>query len=168
MDQTPTSKPAAKAGTLKRVLLALGALFLLAVLGLALAGWLYLRSTRRDVERLAGAQVARMNVALLCDNVAAFQAETGELLSAGPAPAQVPRGRAVPFPEDAAFARLDFHPGETPYQYQVEVREGALGDPEVLCTARGDLDGDGQVSVFRVTLDGNGMKSPVQAEREDE
>ena len=111
MDETPTPKPAAvKASALKRLLLALGALFLLGVLGLALAGWLYLRAARKDVEDLAGAQVARMNVALLCDNVAAFQAETGELLSAGPTPAQVPRGQAVDFPHDAAFERLDFHP----------------------------------------------------------
>jgi hypothetical protein len=74
----------------------------------------------------------------------------------------------VPFPKDAAFTRLDFDPGETAYQYRVEVREGAMGDSEVVCSARGDLDGDGQVSLFRVTLDGNGMKSPVQVEREDE
>jgi hypothetical protein len=38
----------------------------------------------------------------------------------------------------------------------------------VVCTARGDLDGDGQVSVISVTLDGNGMKSPIKAEREEE
>lgn len=157
-----------RANNWKRVLLALGGLLLLTVVVLAVAGWLYLRSTRQDVEDLAGAQVARMNVALLCDNVAALQAETGELLAAGPVPAQVPRGRALPFPKDAAFARLDFDPGETPYQYQVEVRETPMGDAEVVCSARGDLDGDGQVSVFRVTLDGNGMKSPVQAERENE
>ncbi len=168
MDETPAPKPAPKAVTMKRLLLALGALFLLGVLGLALAGWLYLRAARKDVESLAGAQVARMNVALLCDSVAAFQAETGELLNAGPTPAQVPKGQAMAFPRDAAFERLDFHPGETPYQYQVEVHETPMGDAEVVCTARGDLDGDGQVSVFRVTLDANGMKSPVQAEREDE
>jgi len=152
----------------KRVLLALGGLLLLLVVALAVGGWLYLRSVRSGAERLAGAQAARMNVALLCDNVAAFQAMTGELLAAGPTPAQVPRGQVVPFPHDEAFERLEFDPGPTAYQYQVEVRESPVGDPEVVCLARGDLDGDGQVSVFRVTLDANGMKSPVQAEREQE
>lgn len=152
----------------RRVLLALAALLLLTVLGLALAAWLYLRGLNRKVATASGAQEARMNVSQLCDNVAEYQAESGTLLAAPPTPAEVPRGRAVPFPAGTAFEKLGFNPGLTSYQYQVSVHESPVGDPEVVCTARGDLDGDGQVSVFTVTLDANGMKSLVKAERERE
>jgi hypothetical protein len=74
----------------------------------------------------------------------------------------------VPFPPGTPFEKLGFDPGPTAYQYQVSVQETPLGDSEVVCSARGDLDGDGQVSVFTVTLDANGMKSLVKAERETE
>jgi hypothetical protein len=159
-----------KTATWKRVLLGLGALLLLTVLGLALAAWLYVRKQRgQEAAALQGAQEARLRVSLLCDAVAEHQAETGTYLAAGPAPAQVPRGQAAPFPGDTAFAQLGFDPGPTTrYQYEVSVQETPVGDAEVVCIARGDLDGDGQVSVLRVTLDANGMKSPVKAEREEE
>jgi hypothetical protein len=152
----------------KRVLLALGALLLAALLALGVFAWLYVRSLNRKVLTLDGAQEARLNVSRLCDNVAEYQAETGSYLAAGPVPAEVPRGRSVPFPHGTAFEKLGFDPGETAYQYQVSVQESPVGDAEVQCTARGDLDGDGQVSVFTVTLDANGMKSLVKAEREQE
>jgi hypothetical protein len=156
------------AGRWKRVLLGLAALLLLVLCGLALAAWLYLRGLNRKVATASGAQEARMNVSQLCDNVAEYQAETGSLLAAPPTPSEVPRGRAVPFPAGTAFEKLGFNPGLTSYQYQVSVQESPVGDSEVVCTARGDLDGDGQVSVFTVTLDANGMKSLVKAERETE
>jgi hypothetical protein len=43
-----------------------------------------------------------------------------------------------------------------------------LGDNEVRCIARGDLDGDGKVSTFTVVLDANGMMGPIQVEDEGE
>ena len=113
---------------------------------------------------------ARVNVLRLCGDVQSYRDEHGSFPAAGPLPAEVPRGgRAVPFPHDEAFEKLGFAPGErVRYQYQVVVQETPLGEAEVTCFARGDLDGDGQVSVFRVTLDANGMTSPVQVEREEE
>jgi hypothetical protein len=117
----------------------------------------------------SGPQEARIQVLALCGAVAAHQAVTGTLRAAGPQPPEVPRGRAVPFPHDEAFEALEFHPGDAVrYQYEVVVAEDPVGQPEVTCYARGDLDGDGQRSVFRVTLDANGMTSPVSVEREDE
>jgi hypothetical protein len=75
----------------------------------------------------------------------------------------------VDFPEDPAFQQLGFAPGtRVRYQYEVQVSESQVGEPEVRCIARGDLDGDGKVSVYTVTLDANGMKGPVQVEDEGE
>lgn len=116
------------------------------------------------------ADEARVNVIALCDAVQMFRAESGLFLAAGPTPPQVPGGgKPVPFPRDEAFEKLGFTEG-TPVrlQYQVVVQEDPVGEPEVTCYARGDQDGDGQNSVYSVTLDANGMTSPVKAEREDE
>jgi hypothetical protein len=116
------------------------------------------------------ANEARVNVLRLCDDVQSFRNEHGTFLTAGPVPREVPRGgEAVPFEPDENLKRIGFLPGErVHYQYQVVVQETPLGEGEVTCYARGDLDGDGQVSVFSVTLDANGMTSPVKVERETE
>ena len=174
MSEPTATPPPPRRALWKRVLLALAVLVLLLAVGLGTFAWLYLRRIRHESEAAAaaarvGTQEARTNVSLLCDAVAEHQAEAGTYAPAGPTPAQVPRGQAVPFPKDPAFEALHFDPGPTThYQYQVTVQESSGGDAEVVCLARGDLDGDGQVSVFRVTLDANGMKSPVQVEREEE
>ncbi|KFE60826.1 hypothetical protein [Hyalangium minutum] len=113
---------------------------------------------------------ARVNVIALCDAVQMYRSESGQFLSAGPTPKEVPKGgQPVPFPADEAFQKLGFAPGTAVrFQYQVVVKEDPVGEPEVTCYARGDQDGDGQNSVYSVTLDVNGMTSPVQVEREDE
>ena len=113
---------------------------------------------------------ARVNVIALCDAVQMYRSESGVFLAAGPTPGEVPKGgQSVPFPADEAFQKLGFAPGTAVrFQYQVVVREDPVGEPEVTCYARGDQDGDGQNSVYSVTLDANGMTSPVQVEREDE
>jgi len=139
------------------VLVALGVLFL------------YFRGSEAGSDP-SFANEARVNVLRLCGDVQSYRDEHGTFPAAGPLPRQVPQGgEAVPFPHDETFEKLGFHPGErVRYQYQVVVQETPLGEAEVTCLARGDLDGDGQVSVFRVTLDANGMTSPVQVEREEE
>ncbi len=112
---------------------------------------------------------ARIHVLKLCGDVQSYQQEHGAWLVAGPTPREVPRGHAVPWPEDARFHALGFEPGPTVrYQYEVMAQEDPVGTLEVTCVARGDLDGDGQNSVFRVTLDAQGQMSAVQVEREDE
>lgn len=124
-------------------------------------------------EAKAGSDVgteARVNVIALCDAVQMYRSESGEFLQAGPTPKEVPKGgQLVPFPADEAFQKLGFAPGTAVrFQYQVVVKEDPVGEPEVTCYARGDQDGDGQNSIYSVTLDANGMTSPVQVEREDE
>ncbi len=113
---------------------------------------------------------ARVNVLALCDAVEMYRSEHGELLVAGPTPAEVPKGgKPVPFPHDEAFEKLGFAPGTAVrLQYQVVVEADPVGEPEVTCYARGDRDGDGQNSVYSVKLDANGMTSTVKVEREDE
>ncbi len=113
---------------------------------------------------------ARINLLALCDAVEMYRAEHGELLVAGPTPAEVPKGgKPVPFPHDEAFEKLGFAPGTAVrLQYQVVVDADPVGEPEVTCFARGDQDGDGQNSVYSVKLDANGMTSTVKVEREDE
>lgn len=146
------------------------ALFTLPCFLAAGAGVLYLWREQRTQEAEAAAQgEARINVSILCDNVSEFASEHGRVVPAGPQPPDVPRGRAVTFPEDPAFQQLGFAPGaEVRYQYEVQVLESPTGEPEVRCIARGDLDGDGKVSVYTVGLDANGMKGPVQVEDEGE
>jgi hypothetical protein len=116
------------------------------------------------------ANEARVNVLRLCGDVQSFRDEHGVFLAGGPVPREVPRGgEAVHFEPDENLKKMGFNPGEhVHYQYQVVVQETPLGEAEVTCFARGDLDGDGQVSVFSVTLDANGMTSPVKVERETE
>lgn len=118
----------------------------------------------------AAGDEARVNVIALCDAVQMYRSESGVFLAAGPTPPEVPKGgKPVPFPEDEAFLKLGFTPGTAVrFQYQVVVQEDPVGEPEVTCYARGDLDGDGQNSVYSVRLDANGMTSPVQVEREGE
>jgi hypothetical protein len=116
------------------------------------------------------ADEARINVIALCDAVQMYRSETGTFLVAGPTPPEVPKGgKPVPFPHDEAFERLGFTPGTAVrFQYQVTVQEDPVGEPEITCFARGDQDGDGQNSVYSVTLDANGMTTPVKVEREEE
>lgn len=113
---------------------------------------------------------ARVQVLRLCEQVQSYQEEHGAFLAAGPVPAQVPRGAVeVPFVPDANFKKLGFEPGErVRLQFQVSVEENPLGEAEVTCFARADRNGNGQVAVYRVTLDANGMTSPVQVDREEE
>ncbi len=113
---------------------------------------------------------ARVNVLALCDAVQAYRDEHGVYVTAGPTPKEIPRGgKAVPFPEDEAFHRIGFEPGESVrFQYQVLVQESPVGEPEVSCIARGDFNGDGQNSVYRVRLDSNGMTTPIEVVRPGE
>lgn len=133
-------------------------------------GVFYFISRRYPAQDQALSNEARVNVLRLCSDVQAYRDEHGVFPAAGPVPREVPRGgKAVPFEPDENLKKIGFEPGErVRYQYQVVVQETPLGEAEVTCYARGDLDGDGQVSVFSVTLDANGMTSPVKVEREEE
>ena len=167
MENPVPDKP--RMATWKKV--ALGAAVLAVPCLMAVAGGaFYLISRRYPAQDQALNQEARVNVLRLCGDVQSYRDEHGVFLAAGPVPKDVPRGgKAVPFEPDENLKSIGFAPGERiRYQYQVVVQETPLGEAEVTCFARGDLDGDGQVSVFRVTLDANGMTSPVTVEREEE
>ncbi|MET0403464.1 MAG: hypothetical protein ABW123_13715 [Cystobacter sp.] len=127
-------------------------------------------SEDREADAAAVPLEARVNVLRLCGDVQSYRDEHGQFLAAGPVPAQVPGGgEAVAFVPDENMRKLGFAPGErVRCQYEVVVHETPLGEAEVTCYARGDQDGDGQVSVFSVTLDANGMTSEVKALREEE
>ncbi|PTL83493.1 hypothetical protein DAT35_13220 [Vitiosangium sp. GDMCC 1.1324] len=133
-------------------------------------GAFYFLSRRFPAPDKSLSNEARVNVLTLCSDVQSYRDEHGVFVAAGPVPKEVPRGgKPVPFEPDEGLKKIGFEPGERiHYQYQVVVQETPLGEAEVTCYARGDLDGDGQVSVFSVTLDANGMTSPVKAEREEE
>ncbi|MBM7113182.1 hypothetical protein [Archangium primigenium] len=143
-----------------------------ALVGLVGGGLFLAAGSRPDPALVAQelAREARVNVLRLCGDVQAWRDEHGQFLAAGPVPAQVPRGgEAVAFVPDENLGKIGFAPGErVRCQYEVRVHESPLGEAEVTCFARGDLDGDGQVSVYSVTLDANGMTSEVKAEREGE
>jgi hypothetical protein len=155
--------------TWKKVALGLAALAVPCLMAVA-GGAVYLIGRRSPAGDLSLTQEARVNVLRLCGDVQSYRDEHGTFLAAGPVPKEVPRGgEAVPFEPDENLKHIGFDPGERiRYQYQVVVQETPLGEAEVTCYARGDLDDDGQVSVFRVTLDANGMTSPVTVEREEE
>jgi hypothetical protein len=133
-------------------------------------GVFYFVSRLHPVQDQSLTNEARVNVLRLCGDVQSYRDEHGVFPAAGPVPKEIPRGgKAVPFEPDENLKKIGFDPGpRIRYQYQVVVQETPLGEAEVTCYARGDLDGDGQVSVFRVTLDANGMTSPVKVEREEE
>lgn len=165
-------------GKVVALVFALVGLLLLAVAGGALA-YLRMRQPSPSADsafrvdaaaNVALGEEARINVIALCDAVQMYRSEHGVFLQAGPTPREVPRGgQPVPFPHDETFEKLGFAPGTSVrLQYQVEVRESPVGEPEVICYARGDRDGDGQNSIYSVTLDANGMTSSVNVEREDE
>ncbi|HYO65049.1 MAG TPA: hypothetical protein VEU33_03115 [Archangium sp.] len=152
----------------KRRVLTMGALGVLAGVGGALFAVRALSGGGVGDPSLANE--ARVNVLRLCSDVQSYRDEHGVFLTGGPVPREVPRGgRAAPFEPDENLKKLGFSPGNrVHYQYQVVVQETPLGEAEVTCYARGDLDGDGQVSLFSVTLDANGMTSAVKVERETE
>jgi hypothetical protein len=148
------------------VMVALAVPCLLAVAG----GAFYVLGRQHPAREQGLSNEARVNVLRLCGDVQSYRDEHGVFPAAGPVPREVPRGgEAVPFEPDENLKKLGFEPGpKVHYQYQVVVQETPLGEAEVTCYARGDLDGDGQVSVFSVTLDANGMTSAVKVEREEE
>lgn len=136
----------------------------------AAGGYFYFVIRQHPAQEQSLTNEARVNVLRLCGDVQSYRDEHGTFPAAGPVPREVPRGgKAVPFEPDENLKKIGFDPGpKVRYQYQVVVQETPLGEAEVTCFARGDLDGDGQVSVFSVTLDANGMTSPVKVEREEE
>ncbi|MCP3139646.1 hypothetical protein [Pyxidicoccus xibeiensis] len=170
---TPTTPQPSRGGSRKVLPLLLAGLVLL---GLAAGAVFFFRSRSAapggglfQAEQPTDTE-ARVNVLALCDAVQGYRDEHGAYLALAPEPKEVPRGGVpVPFPVEGPFHAIGFEPGEkVRFQYEVVVQESPVGEPEVSCLARGDFDGDGQNSVYRVRLDANGMTSPVEVEREGE
>lgn len=69
-----------------------------------------------------------------------------------PFPAEVPSASTLLWQSSAGFDQLGFSPGtETRFQYEVLV--GDPGSGRFLVRARGDLDGDGETSLFELWSD---------------
>lgn len=95
--------------------------------------------------------------------------ETGAYLACPPHPAAVPTGVVAPWRPDGPWRTIRFDTGgETRFQYAVEVgeRDTPRGrEPYFVAIARGDLDGDGIRSEFR--LDSRDPRE-IHATNEDE
>src|SRR5262245_51351381 len=110
----------------KKVLIVMGVGGMLITVTVVGGLWWLLRRAHPGASG-AGSSEARIQVLSLCNDVSAYQSESGTLLRAGPQPREVPRGRAVPFPRDEAFEKLGFDPGpEVRYQYEVAVETDPL------------------------------------------
>ena len=93
---------------------------------------------------------ARVNLQSLRVAEADYFGVHGTFLAAGPVPARVPRALKEEFVGDEGFQALNFKPeGRVYYQYQARV----TGPETVSLFARGDLNGDGVTSEFRLNLD---------------
>jgi prepilin-type N-terminal cleavage/methylation domain-containing protein len=89
---------------------------------------------------------ARLLLELIAHLEAVHRLEQGNYVACPPVPAEVPRGRAVPWTSTKEWESLGFAvDGATRYQVSVEVREGGF-----VAHARGDLDGNGRASDFQI------------------
>ncbi|MFB1485284.1 hypothetical protein [Corallococcus sp. RDP092CA] len=167
----PEPGPARPRNLAVRVGVAATVFLALALSGLYIAYLPMMAPARTHASPEQVANEARVQVLALCDAVQGFRDEHGDYVPIAPFPVPVPqKGEAVPFPKDhEAFHRVGFDPGPvTHLQYEVRVEENPVGEPEVSCLARADMDGDGLNAVYRVRLDANGMTTPVEVEREGE
>ncbi len=108
------------------------------------------------------AMEAKVNVRAIAVAQLAHYADKGEYVAAGPVPAQVPGKQRVPFVADAGFQKLDWRTEGVRYQYEVQVPE----PNRAVVIARGDLDGDGVFSEFKVELEGGNPPGPIQTSDE--
>lgn len=105
------------------------------------------------------AMEAKVNLRGLATAERSYFSEHEAYLPVGPAPAQVPGRERVAFPADPGFERLCFRPeGAVRYQYEVRVDE----DGSAVVIARGDLDGDGVTSEYRMALPRDGSPGPLE------
>ena len=78
-----------------------------------------------------------------------------------PFPTEVPSASTLLWHPSAGFDQLGFSPGtETRFQYEVHIEDP--GDGRFLVRARGDLDGDGETSLFELWSD----EVDIRTERE--
>lgn len=99
--------------------------------------------------RAAHTNEALTNVRLLAELV---RAAPGEPRACEPSPPEVPKGKPAVWRASTGCAAVGFSPGgPTRFQYAVEV-PGPDGAAFVV-VARGDLDGDGVTSSFRLRAD---------------
>ncbi len=69
-------------------------------------------------------------------------------LACPPTPKQVPKGKPAVWPRDSCWDQLGFRPEGSLYQYETLHEDGVF-----YVRARGDLDGDGEHSLFEMQLD---------------
>jgi len=82
----------------------------------------------------------------------AYFLDHGSFVAAGPVPASVPGRAGAAFVPDKGFKSLGFAP-EKAVRFQYEVRTDGQG---AVIYARGDLDGDGALSVYKLVVNNEG------------
>lgn len=81
-------------------------------------------------------------------------------LECQPSPAEVPKNREVDWVASEGFLEIGFSPGpSTRFQYEVEVDEDVF-----VVRAHGDLDGDGETSLFELHSDDPDIRVERQVE----
>jgi type IV pilus assembly protein PilA len=108
----------------------------------------------------AKASEAKINVMAISTAEIAYFAEHDKYVAAGPAPLAVPRGVKATFTPDDGFTKIGWRP-ENQVRYQYEVRLGQT-DREAWVIARGDLNGDGVTSEFKLQLDASGRRGVIE------
>ncbi len=86
----------------------------------------------------------------------AYKAESGEFLTCGPVPQQMPVAR-VRWPEESCFDQIGFKPpGKVRFQIASAIEEG-----ELTMMARGDIDGDGVPEVWLLDEESSSVRAFV-------
>ena len=123
------------------------------MVGLTVGGYgLHVRSART--------QAVVLNVHALAD---LLRSRPGPVIACAASPANVPRGGAAPWMPSAGFKSLGWQPGSTTrFQYEVVVPgpDGAAFEVR----AKGDLDGDGTPSIYRLRADRHTLEIQQAAE----
>jgi len=95
------------------------------------------------------ASAAYTNLPAIAGAEQAYFKAHGTFVGAGPVPAAVPRLQKVEFVADDGFKAIPWQPGGfVYYQYEVQV----AGPKSAVVFARGDLNGDGKQSEFRLEV----------------
>lgn len=101
--------------------------------------------------RSARSQAAVQGLQSLAD---LLRSRPGPPIACAASPTVVPKGTVVKWVPSPGFKMLGWRPGgDTRFQFEVTVPGPKGAAFEVI--ARGDLDGDGQLSIFRLSADGH-------------
>ena len=112
---------------------------------------------RYQLRSKASEAVVNMNAIRVAE--LSSMGEHARFVAAGPVPDTVPGSQKAAFAADIGFTTLAWKPeGNVYYQYEIQV----TGPKTAVVTARGDLDGDGQIAEYRLELNADGPGGAIQ------